>query len=243
MTSDGRNRVVAAASIPLTADPLDPDQVVSGSPQVSGHEILTDERMSVGVWQHTTGVSTDVEADEVFVVLVGRATIEIAGGPTLEVGPGDVGVLAAGSATRWTIHEDLRKVYVTAHFCKLILDMMSGFNAFGRHLLQDQLGGVEGVERLGQRPGEDAGASSAASNTAGSPGMSWIRKSESCAATSSFCQVSFHHENPRTRGHRSLSNWFSARCAQVAGSTRGLFFVTPNSATMIGLSASCRNRG
>ena len=40
------------------------------------------------------------------------ATIELAGGPTLEVGPGDVGVLEAGAETTWTIHEDLRKIYI-----------------------------------------------------------------------------------------------------------------------------------
>ena len=34
-----------------------------------------------------------------------------ADGPTLEVGPGDLGVLAAGAETVWTVHETLRKVY------------------------------------------------------------------------------------------------------------------------------------
>jgi uncharacterized cupin superfamily protein len=106
------NLVVHALAASLDAAPLDPDQVVSGDPQVSAREILSDEAIEVGIWQHTAGVSTDVEADEVFVVLAGRATIAIADGPTLEVGPGDVGVLAAGTRTTWTVHEDLRKVYV-----------------------------------------------------------------------------------------------------------------------------------
>ena len=56
--------------------------------------------------------STDVEADEVFVVLSGRATVEVVDGPTLEIGPGDVGLLPAGARTTWTVHETLRKVYV-----------------------------------------------------------------------------------------------------------------------------------
>lgn len=59
----------------------------------------------------TPGVVTDVEADELFVVLSGRATIEVEGGPTLVVGPGDVAVLPEGAVTRWTVHETLRKVY------------------------------------------------------------------------------------------------------------------------------------
>jgi hypothetical protein len=104
--------VVHAATTQLTPDPLDPDQVVSGNPQVSSHELLDSEALAVGIWQHTAGVSTDVEVDEIFVVLTGRATIEVAGGPTLEVGPGDVGVLEAGAETTWTVHEDLRKIYI-----------------------------------------------------------------------------------------------------------------------------------
>lgn len=64
-----------------------------------------------GIWEIGPGVVTDVEADELFVVLSGRATIEIEGGPTLEVGPGDACVLDRGARTTWTVHERLRKVY------------------------------------------------------------------------------------------------------------------------------------
>lgn len=39
------------------------------------------------------------------------ATIEVEGGPTLEVGPGDLGILERGARTTWTIHERLRKVF------------------------------------------------------------------------------------------------------------------------------------
>ncbi len=104
--------VVAATTQELTPDPLDASQVVSGNPQVSAHELLETDTLAVGIWQHTAGVSTDVEVDEIFVVLSGRATIEVAGGPTLEVGPGDVGILEAGAETTWTVHEDLRKIYI-----------------------------------------------------------------------------------------------------------------------------------
>jgi uncharacterized cupin superfamily protein len=104
--------VVAAASQDLDPDPLDPSQVVNGNPQVSSYALLERGALDVGIWQHTAGVSTDVEVDEIFVVLRGRATIEVAGGPTLEVAPGDVGVLEAGAETTWTVHEDLRKIYI-----------------------------------------------------------------------------------------------------------------------------------
>jgi uncharacterized cupin superfamily protein len=104
--------VVHASTQELTPDPLAAEQVVSGNPQVSAYELLDTEALAVGIWQHTAGVSTDVEVDEIFVVLAGRATIEVADGPTLEVGPGDVGVLEAGAETTWTVHEDLRKIYI-----------------------------------------------------------------------------------------------------------------------------------
>ena len=108
-------RVVRAAALPdsdLDDDPLDPAQVVSGHPEVRVLALHDSAALGVGVWQHSPGVSIDVETDEVFVVLRGRATIDVAGGPTLEVGPGDVGLLPAGARTTWTVHETLRKIYV-----------------------------------------------------------------------------------------------------------------------------------
>lgn len=110
-------RVVRAGRLAdgeLEAAPLDPEQVVAGEPEVRHLGLAETDAVAVGVWQHSAGVSTDVEADEVFVVLTGRATIEVDGGPTLEVGPGDVGLLPAGIRTRWTVHETLRKVYLAA---------------------------------------------------------------------------------------------------------------------------------
>ena len=108
-------RVVEAASLTdaeLVSAPLDPDQVLEGSPQVHEMDLYVSDDLSVGLWQHSTGASRDVEADEIFVVLSGAATIQVQDGPTLTVGPGDVGFLPAGARTRWTVHQTLRKVYV-----------------------------------------------------------------------------------------------------------------------------------
>lgn len=97
----------------LEPEPLDPEQVLSGAPEVSGKVVWesADGRRIRGIWQMTPGVVTDVEADELFVVLAGSATIEVEGGRTLRVGPGDMAVLRAGDRTTWTVHETLRKVY------------------------------------------------------------------------------------------------------------------------------------
>ncbi len=96
----------------LDLDDLDPTKIVSGAPKIRSLSLHDSADLAVGVWQHSAGVSRDIEADEIFVVLSGRATIEITDGPTLEVGPGDVGLLPAGAQTVWTIHESLRKIYV-----------------------------------------------------------------------------------------------------------------------------------
>jgi uncharacterized cupin superfamily protein len=101
------------AELELDPAPLDPETVLAGAPEVS--ELVLDEsadgRVVRGVWQITPGVVRDVEADEVFVVVSGRATVEVEGGPTLELEPGVVGVLRAGDRAVWTIHETLRKVF------------------------------------------------------------------------------------------------------------------------------------
>jgi uncharacterized cupin superfamily protein len=100
---------VAAAQAALEPDPLDPDQVVSGNPQTSVMVIAdSDDGQEAGVWRCTPGTFTDVEADETFVVLEGRATIAWEGG-SVDVGPGDVCELSAGTETLWTVHETLLK--------------------------------------------------------------------------------------------------------------------------------------
>lgn len=104
---------LAIAAVPLGVGELDPSQVVDGTPEVTEAVVSTsaDGRVVRGVWRITEGTVTDVEEDELFVVLEGRATIEIEGGPTLHVGPGDLCVLERGARTTWTVHEPLRKVF------------------------------------------------------------------------------------------------------------------------------------
>ena len=67
----------------------------------------------VGVWEIGPGTVRDVETDEVFVVLSGRATISVEGWPDVVVAAGDVVRLRAGAATTWIVTERLRKVYLS----------------------------------------------------------------------------------------------------------------------------------
>ena len=90
---------VAAAAAELADEPLDPEQVIAGDPRTSSY-VLTEsaDGTETGVWRCTPGTFSDVEADEVFVVVEGRATIAWDGGE-VEVGPGDVCTLAPGTET------------------------------------------------------------------------------------------------------------------------------------------------
>lgn len=99
------SRMLATAgafAVPVHDVRLSPDSAVTSSVELGRGR---------GIWEITPGTVTDVETDELFVVLSGRATIEVEGGATIEVGPGDVCLLAEGAKTTWTVHETLRKVY------------------------------------------------------------------------------------------------------------------------------------
>ncbi|MEV6649624.1 cupin domain-containing protein [Streptomyces sp. NPDC051219] len=116
MTNLDRAPVSFAVHIPdadLEPEPLDPSQIVSGEPVVTGKVLWesADGEQVRGIWQITPGIVTDIEANELFVVVSGRATIDVEGGETLEVGPGSACVLREGDRTTWTVHETLRKAY------------------------------------------------------------------------------------------------------------------------------------
>ncbi len=110
-------QVVEAAQVPLAPLDDDPSSVVSGSPSTAMASLAEYSGVEVGLWQMTPGVMTDVEADEVFVVLSGTATVviepdETAPRRTLHLVPGSIVRLTAGMRTVWTVTETLRKLYV-----------------------------------------------------------------------------------------------------------------------------------
>jgi uncharacterized protein len=108
------NTVVRAAAVELEHEPVPTEQARGGEPTTAAVEIGGFGGLEVGVWEMSPGVMSDVEADEIFVVLSGGATVEFADGTDpLRLGPGDVVRLAAGAETVWTVTETLRKVYLT----------------------------------------------------------------------------------------------------------------------------------
>ena len=108
------NSVVHAATQWLEHEPVPGGQSLRGEPHTGSAELGQFGGLEVGVWEMTPGVMRDVEAEEVFVVLSGAATVGFEDGtPPLTLGAGDVVHLAEGTRTVWTVTETLRKVYLS----------------------------------------------------------------------------------------------------------------------------------
>lgn len=105
---------VAAASLDAAWAPVDAAQVRVGAPTTRFVDLDETGGRCVGVWEHSPGVSTDVESDEVFVVLAGTGMLafEEPALPPVDLRPGVIVRLTAGMHTVWTVRETLRKLYV-----------------------------------------------------------------------------------------------------------------------------------
>ena len=107
-SGDGLERTTR---IPALGLPLEPSQE---DPLTALAELGTFAGLELGVWEMAPGTTTDVEADEVFVVISGRGRVDFPDtGRSLELAAGDVVRLASGDRTVWTVTETLRKVYLT----------------------------------------------------------------------------------------------------------------------------------
>lgn len=105
--------IVDALALRLDHEPVDAAQVVAGAP-TTGYAVLVDGPPEIGVWEMTPGSASDIEVDEVFVVIAGRGTVRF-DMPLLEpitLRPGSVVRLTAGMHTTWHITETLRKVSI-----------------------------------------------------------------------------------------------------------------------------------
>lgn len=101
-----------AAAEPLDALPLDHGTVLAGRPGAGIRPLAVYGATEIGVWELTPGTVTDVESDEVFVVVAGRGTVTFSDGSAIDLQPGTVVRLVAGDRTTWQIEETVRKVYV-----------------------------------------------------------------------------------------------------------------------------------
>ncbi len=103
--------MVRVADAELTPEDLKPSRVLAGNPVVSSTVLPSDSKVRYGIWQITPGQAVAIAPRGMFVVLSGRATIAVEGGPTFDIGPGDTCIWDGGERTTWTVHETLRKVY------------------------------------------------------------------------------------------------------------------------------------
>ena len=80
------------------------------------HTLVDDGAVSAGLWKPGSDVGdwpkTGVlPARETIVVLAGSVRIEIKGGPTLDLGVGDMASMPKGAVTTWHLSEDFEEIW------------------------------------------------------------------------------------------------------------------------------------
>jgi uncharacterized cupin superfamily protein len=75
-------------------------------------EATPEAEPEVGLWEAGPGTDTDVEADEVFLVLSGAGAVRFEDGSAIDLRPGVLVRLRAGDRTTWVVTERLRKLYL-----------------------------------------------------------------------------------------------------------------------------------
>lgn len=107
------SRVTRVQDVAIPLAPLPASDVVQGEPAAAAVELTRVGDVAVGVWQMTAGIARDTEADEVFLVLGGRAEIVfVDSDERIEVGVGDLVTLHEGERTEWIVHEAITKVWI-----------------------------------------------------------------------------------------------------------------------------------
>lgn len=101
------DRYVNAHKVELDPLPLEKQDILAGRPVAAARTLGEFRDTELGLWTLTAGVVRDVEADEVFVVLAGDATVRFETGESIELAPGVVVRLHAGERTEW---EDRKSV-------------------------------------------------------------------------------------------------------------------------------------
>jgi uncharacterized cupin superfamily protein len=105
-----------AASLTLPNIPVPAAQVVAGSPSTGSAVLGSWDGKELGVWQMTPGEMTDVEADELCVILSGSGFVRRQVGNAFVDQPlvsGAVIILLDGEETLWVVAETVRKVYLS----------------------------------------------------------------------------------------------------------------------------------
>jgi uncharacterized cupin superfamily protein len=94
----------------LAMEPFAP--AASPAPRIVDTPVSSIRDVEVGFWQIDAGSATDVEVDEVFLVLAGSGQVTFGDGSVLPLLPGVLVRLVEGDRTSWLIEQPLRKLYV-----------------------------------------------------------------------------------------------------------------------------------
>ncbi|WP_313811661.1 cupin domain-containing protein [Glutamicibacter sp.] len=110
-------RSLNALEVVLVPEPVDAAQLVDGTPSTAVHGLGEIFGVEFGLWEMTEGAMQDVEAEELFIVLAGRATVTVHAvngyaEQVFDLVAGSVCHLREGMHTTWVVDEPLRKVYL-----------------------------------------------------------------------------------------------------------------------------------
>jgi uncharacterized cupin superfamily protein len=108
----GRLLSEAALADQLDELPSAGTEVLAGEPVARARPLHQLGGTEIGLWELSAGQVTDVEVDEVFVVLAGRGRLTLGDGTIVELRPGVVVGLDAGEHTVWSVTETVRKLYI-----------------------------------------------------------------------------------------------------------------------------------
>ncbi|TDZ93508.1 cupin domain-containing protein [Mycobacteroides salmoniphilum] len=87
--------------------------VITGEPRAGAQAIYSIWGVEIGIWEMTPGAASDVEEDEIFVVLSGLGSIQHEDGSITPLHPGRLVRLHAGHRNTWHVTHTIRKVYLT----------------------------------------------------------------------------------------------------------------------------------
>ena len=97
----------------VDSDEFEPDDEVGGFT----HMLFEDGETMAGIWKPGSDIGSwpkteELHARETIVVLKGSVRIEIEGGPTLDLGVGDIASMPKGSVTTWHPSTDFKEIWV-----------------------------------------------------------------------------------------------------------------------------------
>ncbi|GAA1415426.1 cupin [Glutamicibacter uratoxydans] len=110
-------RSIDAMGIDLNLEPVQAGLLVNGNPGTAVQRLGEIFDVEFGLWEMSEGSMRDVEAEELFIVLSGKASVRVEpvnGFEAEEISlvPGSICHLREGMHTTWVVDQPLRKVYL-----------------------------------------------------------------------------------------------------------------------------------